>query len=296
MNIRMSDSKLKLYWLASRPKTLPAAAAPVLIGTGLAIGAESFHFLSALAALFGALFIQIGTNLANDYFDFKKGSDREDRLGPTRVTQAGLISPQTVKLATMVAFGIAFLLGIYLVYRGGIPIVIIGLCSILFGVLYTGGPYPIGYIGLGEVFVFIFFGPIAVAGTYYVQALSLPNSVIIAGIAPGLFSSAILIVNNLRDINADKISGKKTLAVRFGERFSKIQYTVCIILSTLVPIYFYFQSHNMYILLPTIILIPSLMAVKKIQTESGTALNNLLAFTGKLLFFYAILFAVGAVL
>ena len=289
----MADSQFKIWWLACRPKTLPAAAAPVIIGTALAVAHQSFHLLSAIAALFGALFIQIGTNLANDYFDFKKGTDREDRLGPTRVTQAGLVSPQAVKNATIIAFCLAFFVGIFLVYRAGLPIVVIGLCSILFGVLYTGGKYPIGYIGLGEVFVLLFFGPVAVGGTYFVQTLTITNDVLIVGLAPGLFSSAILVVNNLRDIEADRISGKKTLAVRFGSNFSKIQYTFFMIIASLVPIYFYLQSENLIHLLPVVMLIPSLIAVKIIYTKTGRELNNLLALTGKILFVYAVLFAIG---
>lgn len=289
----MSDSRLKIYWLAARPKTLPAAAAPVIIGTALAFSDNGFHLLSALAALFGALFIQIGTNLANDYFDFKKGSDRDDRLGPMRVTQAGLVSPQAVKNATIVAFGLAFLVGIFLVYRAGVPIVIIGLSSILFGVLYTGGPYPIGYIGLGELFVLIFFGPVAVGGTYFVQTLTITNEVLIAGLAPGLFSSAILVVNNLRDIESDRISGKKTLAVRFGANFSKIQFLLFVVVSVLLPFYFYAESENIFQLLPSLVLIPSLFVLKNIFYKTGEELNNLLAQTGKLLFFYSLLFALG---
>ncbi len=292
----MPDSRLKIWCLAARPKTLPAAAAPVIIGTAMAFSANSFHLLSALAALFGALFIQIGTNLANDYFDFKKGTDRDDRLGPTRVTQAGLVSPQSVKIATIVAFGLAFLIGIFLVYRGGLPIVVIGLSSILFGVLYTGGKYPIGYIGLGELFVFIFFGPIAVGGTFYVQTLTINNDVLMAGIAPGLFSSAILVVNNLRDIKSDRLSGKKTLAVRLGESFSKWQFVIFISVGSLLPICLYLKSDNYFHLLPSLIFFLSLLLIRNIFQKSGKELNSLLAQTGKLLFFYSLLFALGSVL
>lgn len=289
----MLESRLKLWWLAARPKTLPAAAAPVIIGTAMAFASGGFHLISAIAALFGALFIQIGTNLANDYFDFKKGSDRDDRLGPTRVTQAGLISPQSVKKLTIGAFSIAFLIGIFLVYRAGMPIVVIGLSSILFGVLYTGGKYPIGYIGLGEVFVFIFFGPVAVGGTYYVQTLTITNDVLIAGLVPGLLSSAILVVNNLRDIESDRISGKKTLAVRFGATFSKLQFSLFVLGSALIPFYFYSKSGNSFHLIPIILLIPSLFLVKNIYQKTGQELNNLLAQTGKLLFVYSLLFTLG---
>ncbi len=289
----MHESQIKIWWLAARPKTLPAAAAPVIIGTAMAYAVGGFHLLSAIAALFGALFIQIGTNLANDYFDFKKGSDRDDRLGPIRVTQAGLVSPKAVKNATIIAFGLAFLVGIYLVMRAGFPIVVIGLSSILFGVLYTGGKYPIGYLGLGELFVLIYFGPVAVGGTYFVQTLTFTNTVLLAGIAPGLYSSAILIVNNLRDIESDKISGKKTIAVRFGADFSKLQFALLITVSGLLPILLFLTSQNLYHLIPTLILIPSIFVIKNVYTKTGKELNNVLAQTGKLLFVYSLMFALG---
>ncbi|KAA3632267.1 MAG: 1,4-dihydroxy-2-naphthoate polyprenyltransferase [Calditrichaeota bacterium] len=292
----MSQSKLHIWLLASRPKTLPAAAAPVIIGTAFAWNAEAFHLLSFLGALLGALFIQIGTNLANDYFDYKKGSDREDRLGPTRVTQAGLVSPQSVKWAMIIAFSLAFLVGIYLVYRGGIPIVVIGLLSILFGVLYTGGRYPIGYIGLGDIFVLIFFGPVAVGGTYYVQTLSITNEVLIAGLAPGFFSVAILVVNNLRDINSDRQSGKKTLAVRFGERFSKIQYSLSLLIPFMIVIYLAVTNQNYNLLLPLVELVPVFFVLKNLLTQVGEPLNTVLAQTGMLLFFYSIFLSIGILL
>ena len=292
----MSSNKIKLWLQASRPKTLPAAAAPVIIGTALAYQANSIHPLSALAALFGALFIQIGTNLANDYFDFKKGIDSENRLGPTRVTQAGLIAPESVKKGIYIAFGLAFFIGIYLVFRGGIPIVVIGLLSILFGLLYTGGPYPIGYIGLGDIFVLIFFGPVAVGGTFYVQTLSINSDIIIVGLAPGLFSTAILVVNNLRDIDNDKLSGKKTLAVRFGAMFSKFQFLFLLVAAFTIPIYLYFTSNNIYLFLVYLVIIPSIFVIKNLFTKTGKELNKVLSQTGQLLFFFAVLFSIGLLL
>ena len=289
----MSQSSIKIWFLAARPKTLPAAAAPVIIGTAMAYQAELFHLYSALAALLGALFIQIGTNLANDYFDYKKGTDTEERLGPVRVTQAGLVAPSAVKKAAIIAFLLAFLIGIYLVTRGGWPIVIIGLSSILFGVLYTGGPFPIGYIGLGDLFVLIFFGPVAVGGSYYVQALSINNEVLVAGFAPGLFSVAILVVNNLRDINSDRRTGKKTLAVRFGENFSKIQFLLSIMIASLIPVYLFTTTNNNLLLITLISLIVAVPVIKKVFIIEGEPLNDVLATTGKLLFLYSILFSIG---
>lgn len=285
---------LKIWILAARPKTLPAAAAPVIIGTAMAYEAGAFHLLSALAALFGALLIQIGTNLANDYFDFKKGIDQSDRLGPLRVTQAGLVTPNQTKIATIIIFALAILIGVYLVYRGGWPIVIIGLLSVLFGVLYTGGPAPIGYIGLGDIFVLIFFGPVAVGGTFYVQALSITPEVLIAGLAPGLFSTAILTVNNLRDADSDKLSGKKTLAIRFGKNFARWEYLLCVMLALFVPdIIYAINNNHPYILISTVVLLFSFPAIKKVFTHEGPILNEVLATTGKLLLLYSLIFSIG---
>lgn len=283
------------YWImASRPKTLPAAAAPVAIGTAMAYNDGGLHPLSAIVALLGALLIQIGTNLANDYYDFKKGVDQPDRLGPTRVTQSGLLAPESVKKAAFIIFTIALLIGIYLVYRGGWPIVIIGLLSILFGILYTGGPLPIGYIGLGDLFVLIFFGPVAVGGTYYVQTLNINNIVLTAGIAPGLFSMAILTVNNLRDVVQDKASGKKTLAIRFGTAFAKFEYLFSIIIASLIPLIIYlFNPHHIYSISTAFVILIALPSIKKVFTRQGQILNDVLASTGLLLLIYSLIFSVG---
>jgi len=229
-------SPRQIWVLAARPKTLAAAVAPVVIGCALAEADGGFHLLSALAALCGAVLIQIGTNFANDYFDYKKGSDTDDRLGPLRVTQAGLVKPSTMKAATALVFALAILIGVYLVWRGGWPIVTIGLLSILFGLLYTAGPYPLGYHGLGEVFVLVFFGPVATAGTYYVQTLDISLPALLIGLSPGLFSVAILTVNNLRDLENDRKAGKRTLAVRYGHRFAVAEYRWSIILACLLPL------------------------------------------------------------
>ena len=217
----MKRSSLDVWIMASRPKTLWAAIAPVIIGTAMAYGEQQGHLLSAILATLAAVFIQIGTNFANDYFDYFKGADEEDRLGPTRVTQAGLVKPETMKRATILVFSLAVLAGSYLMWRGGWPIITIGVLSILFGILYTAGPYPLGYNGLGDIFVLIFFGVVAVGGTYYVQTLEIDYLVILAGLSPGLFSMAILTVNNLRDVKSDFKAGKLTLAVRFGENFAR---------------------------------------------------------------------------
>ena len=226
MSFLVSKSKFKIWLLASRPKTLWASISPVVIGTAMAYADGKFHWLSAVVALTAAVLIQIGTNIANDYFDYKRGVDAGERLGPLRVTQAGLVKPETVKAAFIIVFSLAFLLGFYLIWRGGYPILIIGLLSVLFGILYTGGPFPLGYTGLADLFVLIFFGPIAVGGTYYVQALAIKPTIIIAGFSPGLLATAILTINNLRDIKTDRRAGKKTLAVRFEANFAKIEHVL----------------------------------------------------------------------
>jgi 1,4-dihydroxy-2-naphthoate octaprenyltransferase len=266
-----------------------------MIGSAMAHAEGGFHIPAALAALFGAVMIQIGTNLANDYFDFTKGSDRSDRLGPMRVTQAGLVSPSEMKQAIVIVFALAFLAGIYLVYLGGWPIVFIGLLSILFGVLYTAGPFPIGYIGLGELFVVLFFGPVAVAGTYYVQTLQLNSTVILAGISPGLFSVAILAINNLRDIDSDRDSGKRTLAVRFGPTFARMEYAVSIVVACLIPVVIVVRDRETFWpLLPLLVLPLAKPHIKlAFTTTSGRALNELLATTGRLLLVFSLLFSLG---
>ncbi len=287
--------KWRLWILACRPKTLWAAVAPVIIGTALAIDAGGAHWLAALAALTSALFIQMGTNLANDYFDFKKGADTAERLGPTRVTQTGLLTPEQVKTAAHLAFKISFLIGVYLVIRGGWPIVIIGLLSIFFGIIYTGGPFPLAYKGLGEIFVLIFFGPVAVGGTYYVQTLGINWPVIWAGFAPGLLSVAILTVNNLRDIKSDTAAGKKTLAVRWGASFSKIQYTLTIFLASVIPVIISLETDSHpFAALAAVTILMALPLLKKIFTfQYGQELNQVLESTGRLLLLYSLLFSLG---
>lgn len=223
-------------WIdAARPKTLGATVAPVMIGAALAYRTGHFEFVWTVVALLSALCIQIGTNFCNDYCDYKKGADAH-RVGPVRATQAGLVSPEQMKRATQLMFLLAVLLGALLVFRGGVPILVIGILSVLFGALYTAGPYPLAYIGLGDLFVFVFFGLVAVAGTYYVNALEWSQDSFAFGLIPGLISVAILVVNNLRDYQSDLAVGKRTLVVLFGLRFGRIEYALCVLIPAVVSL------------------------------------------------------------
>lgn len=222
--------------MAARPKTLSAAAAPVLLGAGLAAHHDVFVWLPALAALVGALLIQIGTNLGNDYYDFLRGGDTQARLGPTRVTQAGLLRPQQVFRGMVFVLAAAFGVGIYLVSVGGLPVVAIGIASLICAVAYTGGPFPLAYHGLGDLFVFLFFGLIAVGGTYWVQGLSWPTDALLLGAGIGALNTAILVANNLRDIDTDRAAGKRTLAVRLGRVGTRVEYSVLLLLAAAVPV------------------------------------------------------------
>ena len=230
--------------LASRPNTLPAAISPVILGLSLAYHDNEYNFFIGLATMLAAVLIQIGTNFTNDLFDFQKGTDREDRLGHIRTIQAGLILPNAMKKAILLTFFLAICSGLYLANIGGWPIVLIGLVSIAAGILYTGGPYPLGYHGWGDLFVFIFFGVIAVPGTYYLQMGNVNKLSVWMGVAIGMLSTAILVVNNIRDAEEDKLSGKITLAVRMGKDFSKIQYSILILIPFLLPVYIWWNNEN----------------------------------------------------
>ena len=286
---------LNIWLLAVRPKTLGAALAPIMIGTTVAFTEGKGHAGAALAALLGALLIQIGTNFSNDYFDFIKGADTEERLGPMRATQAGLVSPQAMLKNFVLIFGLAVLVGIYLVYRGGWPIVIIGILSIASGILYTGGPMPLGYLGLGDLFVLIFFGPVAVGGTYYVQSLEISEVVILAGFGPGLLATALLAVNNLRDEPTDKKVGKRTLAVRFGPGFARAEYLAAFALALILPFVLAFRTDaHWFACLSALIIIPGRSAIRQITSGvKGIELNETLAVTGKLIIIYSVLFSLG---
>lgn len=283
---------MKDWILAARLRTLPAAIAPVLLGCAIAFKGGTFHFLSALFAMLGAILIQIGTNFANDYFDFVNGADTEDRIGPTRATQAGLITPSAMKRAFIVTFALVVPIVGYMAYRGGWPLIGVGIASIISGILYTGGPKPLGYMGLGDIFVLIFFGPVAVAGTEYVQSLQLSHEAVWAGFASGLISTAILVVNNLRDKDTDKHVGKNTLAVRFGATFVRVEYSLCFLITGLITAYLS-TIHSLWVLLALIPLLRGLPINFSMWTQSGSELDPNLGKTAQVLILYSLFFSIG---
>lgn len=288
-------SPLAVWLYAARVRTLPASVAPVVMGIALAAADGTAHAASALAALLGALLIQIGTNFANDYADFANGVDHAAAGGRRRVLPEGLVTPRQMLAATVLSFGLAVLVGLFLVARGGWPIVIVGIASILAGVLYTGGPAPYGYRGLGELFVLVFFGPVAVAGTYYVQALDLDWRPVLAGLGPGFISVAILAVNNLRDIENDRARGKRTLAVMLGRGFARAEIVAAIGLAAALPAAFLLAGAAGPGLLAASLVLPAALPTLRLVLTCNDApsLDACVARTGKLLVLYAALFSVG---
>ena len=291
-------SPINAWILATRPKTLPAAVAPVMVGSALAFSHGSFALLPALAALLVALLLQIGVNLANDYFDYIKGIDSNERLGPVRVTQSGLISPTRVKTAVGFTLGLAGLPGLYLVYIGGWPVILIGAASILAALAYSGGPYPLASNALGDLFVFIFFGLVAVCGTYYVQTLALTAVVVLMGADVGLLITAILVVNNLRDIDTDGKTGKHTLAVRLGARGSKIEFSLLLAVAYCGPFMLWVCGvFSIWVLLPFVSAPLAWRLVQIIRhTKGEPMLNQTLASTAKLAFIFSLLLAIGIIM
>jgi len=290
-----APSGARAWLMASRPATLPAAAVPVLVGAAAAMfeGAR-FRPLVFAVTLLSALFIQIGTNFANDYSDFHRGADHAGRLGPTRVTQSGLIAHESVRRGIIVAFGIATLLGAYLVYVGGWPIVAIGIFSIVCGLAYTGGPWPFGYHGLGDVFVFVFFGLIAVTGTAYLQLGRWDARVLALSIPIGLLVTNILVINNLRDLPTDRAAGKHTLAVRIGDRATRWQYQSFVVIAYGLLVGFAARSFDWWLLLPFVSLPMALGASRKVASgTSGRELNPMLKRSGQILLAFGVLLTIG---
>jgi 1,4-dihydroxy-2-naphthoate octaprenyltransferase len=288
---------LGIWLLAIRPKTLPAAAAPVVTGSALAFAAHDLRWGPALAALLGALLLQIASNLANDVFDYERGADQGERLGPIRVTQSGLLTPGQVKRCLLIVIGLSILVGLYLIWAAGWPVMLIGLAAILAAVAYTGGPFPLAYHGLGDLFVFIFFGLVATLGTYYVQVLALSPAAWALGVALGLLIVNILVVNNLRDLENDRRTGKRTLAVRLGPDRTRLEYLLCLSGAYLIPLLAAIMGWTSYWgLLSWITLPKAISLVRALYTRQGRAHNQTLAGTGQLALWYALSFAAGIML
>lgn len=287
-------SLLRAWLLAARPRTLVAGVVPVSVGSALAWRAGAFHWLAALAALVGALCIQVGTNLANDFYDFRRGADTAARLGPPRATQQGWLSPRAVLAGAMACFAAAALVGLYLVALAGWPIVVVGLVSIAAGYAYTGGPYPLAYHGLGDVFVLVFFGFVAVGGTYFVQAGTLTMAVVWAAVPVGLLGVALLAVNNTRDAATDAAAGKRTLVVRWGVGFGRAEYLACLVGSAAVPLGLVGTgSASPWALLGLLALPLAVAPARRLAREQGPSLNRALAETARLQLVYGLLYAAG---
>ncbi|MEM6731458.1 MAG: 1,4-dihydroxy-2-naphthoate polyprenyltransferase [Myxococcota bacterium] len=290
-------SSLRVWVSTLRLPTLPAAVSPVVVGTAVAWSDGVADLPVALAAAAGALFIQIGTNLFNDYADFKKGADTAERLGPARATSKGWLTPGQVMAATVLAFAVATAFGVYLLFAAGWPVVVIGVTSIVCGIAYTGGPKPLAYVGLGDVFVFIFFGLVAVMGTYFVQASTLSPTSFAAAVPIGLLTTAVLVVNNLRDRHTDAKSGKRTLAVRLGERFTRTQYAVLVVGAFVsVAVTAVLGIHGLGWLLVLACAPLAVMRIRALNRLDGGALNPELGHTAKLGLLFSMLLAVGALL
>jgi len=284
------------WLLAARPKTLAAAVTPVLVGTALACIHARVAWPPFLFALLGAICIQIGTNYVNDALDFKKGADTHTRLGPLRVTQAGLLNADAVLRGAYVCFGLAALCGIPLIIRGGWPIAIAGVASILAAYAYTGGPYPLAYHGLGELFVMLFFGFTAVCGSFYLQRLTLDVTALIAGFAVGSLAVVILAINNLRDIDNDRASNKRTLAARFGATFARTEIVIFALTPFVCVAAIAYLRHSMTILIPILALIPAIALLLRVARSDGATLNGCLALAGALEWIFGILYVFGAAL
>jgi 1,4-dihydroxy-2-naphthoate octaprenyltransferase len=290
-------SPVRIWLMAARPRTLPAAVAPVLVGTALAATEHELHWLRFVAAMLGALFIQVGTNLSNDYSDARRGADTEDRLGPVRVTAGGLVPPRQVLVATYVAFGLAVLVGTYLIVTAGWELLLIGIASILAGVLYTGGPRPYGYEGLGEVFVFLFFGLVAVSGSYFAQTERMEWEALVLSVPVGLLAAALLVVNNTRDLETDRRAGKRTLAVRLGRRRARDLYAGMVYLAFVtaqIPWIAGSDELEPWLLLVFAAFPLAVPIVRTVRTRTdGPSLNGALARTGMLQLAFCVLLSAG---
>ena len=293
----IDKTKIDSWIIASRPRTLLAAFVPVMVGSAVAFNEGKLKIILSLSALLCSLLIQVGTNFTNDLYDFLKGSDTTKRKGPRRVLASGLISVGEMKTAIVLTFLTAFLIGLFLVYHGGFVILVIGILSILAGLAYTAGPYPLAYNALGDIFVFMFFGIIGTVGTYYLHTNDLSIVSFISSIPVGALVTNILVVNNYRDIEEDKTAGKKTLAVKLGKNFTLYQFTFLIVLSFLVPLLlFAFFNASIWIFLPYLTLPIAYKVISMIYTLNGTQLNTTLELTARLSAIYGLLFSAGIIL
>lgn len=290
-------STIQAWILASRPRTLTAAIAPVLLGSAVAFARGAFHPGAALAACIGAVMIQVGANLANDVGDYERGTDTSDRLGPVRVTMAGMLAPRQVKLGAAVAFSLAALAGAYLIHIAGWPVLVIGLASIAAGVMYTFGPSPLAYNGLGDVFTMVFFGFVGVCGTAFVQVGAVPPAAWPAAAAVGATITALLVVNNVRDIETDRRAGRRTIPVVFGRRAGLIEYALLLLVAHIIPVAMWLTGMaDLWILLPVLSAPRAVSLIRFVDATEGRRLNQALADTAQLVLVHAGLFAVGLVL
>ena len=281
---------------AVRPKTLPAGAVPVVLGTALAAASGGFRILPAFVALVCALGIQVATNFINEVYDFRKGADTAERLGPTRAVAAGTIAERTMVRVSIALCAVVALLGVYLVHTAGWPILVIGALSLLFAWAYTGGPFPIAYSGLGELFVFVFFGLVAVGGSYYLQARDFAMPVLLAAVAPGAFSVNILLVNNIRDVATDRKVGKMTLPARIGGGRARDLYTALTAVAFVAPCLVWLTGRSPWCMLSLLSLPLAYRMIRRLYLSEGRELNQVLAGTGRLMTLHGVLFAAGLVI
>jgi 1,4-dihydroxy-2-naphthoate octaprenyltransferase len=290
-------AQVRAWVLAIRVPTLSAAVVPVLVGTALALRESGGSLGIFVVTLCTALLIQIGTNLTNDLFDFQKGADTGARLGPVRAVQAGLLTQKQVAVASVVSFGAAIVLGLYLARMGGWPIVAIGLAAVASGIAYTGGPWPLGYHGLGDIFVFVFFGVVAVIGTFYLQAGTVTGASLLASLPVAMLVTAILVVNNLRDIDTDRDAGKRTLAVRLGRAATRLQYSILVLGAYAVAAALWISAAaSAWAILPWLTLPLGVRLVRAVWHDEGTALNLALRQTAGLHLLFGVLLAAGFLL
>lgn len=289
-----SPGNLSAWLLACRPATLTAAVSPVAVGTAVAAHQGNVLPFPALATLLGAMLLQVGSNFANDVFDYEKGADTQERLGPTRAVQAGLVTPEAMKKGLLWVLGLALLVGVYLAFVAGPVIIVLGLLAIAAAIAYTGGPFPLGYHGLGDVFVMIFFGFVAVCGTAFVHLGDIPTLALLASLPPGALTTNILVINNVRDRHTDTRAGKKTLAVRLGRRAAELQYQALAATAYLVPlVLLWFGGWGPAILLPYLTLPLALRNIDRLKKDEGQTLNRTLVASAQLAFFHSALFAAG---